>query len=62
MNSLTRKIIKQSEWESWRVLAEPTFTSAQVRQDPDTGKAWSWLSAGKRVEIERRPYFDSKGF
>jgi hypothetical protein len=46
------KTIKKSEWKSWPVIAEPTFTSSQVRRDPVTGSAWSWVRSGKRVEIK----------
>jgi hypothetical protein len=47
------KTIKKSEWKSWPIVAEPTFTTSQVRRDPLTGDAWAWVSCGKRVEIER---------
>ena len=53
-------VIKKSEWKSWPIVAEATRTSAVVRRDPLTGSAWSWVSSGHRVEIERRPSFDAE--
>jgi hypothetical protein len=57
---MSSKTITKSEWKSWPIIAEPTFTSSQVRRDPLTGNAWSWVAGGKRVDIERRPSFDAQ--
>jgi hypothetical protein len=54
------KLIKKSEWQSWPIAAEPTFTTAMVRRDPLTGMAWKWVKGGKRVEIAREPKHDQE--
>lgn len=54
------KTIKQSEWNAWPVIADPAFISSQIRRDPLTGIAWSWVRSGKRVEI-RLPFDAQEG-
>jgi hypothetical protein len=41
-----------SQWKAMAIVAQPTATTAMIRQDAD-GNRWQWKASGKRVEAKK---------
>ncbi len=45
--------IKIRDWRGWEVVKPASKDNACVRQNPDNGFLYEWVSGGKRVRAKR---------